>query len=110
MSADTTQPTTAAAKGPPYRAALAVSLLVLVGYVVTLGPTVTFWDAGEFIATSRILGIPHPPGTPLFVLLDHVWSWLVPIGQYAYRSNLMTAVFSATRSRCASISDSSTSG
>jgi hypothetical protein len=63
--------------------------------VLTLGPTVTFWDAGEFIATAKILGIPHPPGTPLFVLLDHVWSWLVPVGQYAFRSNLMTAVSSA---------------
>ncbi len=83
------------AERPPYVAALAVFAVVLAGYVVTLGPTVTFWDAGEFIATSKILGIPHPPGTPLFVLLDHVWSWLVPLGQYAYRSNLMTAVSSA---------------
>jgi len=92
MPADTTQ---LVSQRPPYRAALGVSLLVLVGYVVTLGPTVTFWDAGEFIATSKILGIPHPPGTPLFVLLDHVWCWLVPLGQYAFRSNLMTALFSA---------------
>src|SRR5574341_1023917 len=83
------------AERPPYRAALAVFGIVLAGYVWTLGPTVTFWDAGEFIATSRILGIPHPPGTPLFILLDHVWSWLIPFGAYAYRSNLMTAVFSA---------------
>src|SRR3990172_915031 len=80
---------------PPYLAALAVFLIVLAGYVGTLGPTVTFWDAGEFIATSKILGIPHPPGTPLFVLLTHVWSWLIPLGEYAYRSNLMTAMFSA---------------
>ncbi len=93
MTAETTQPLPI--ERPPYLGALAVFLIVLAGYVGTLGPTVTFWDAGEFIATAKILGIPHPPGTPLFVLLDHVWSWLIPFGQYAYRSNLMTAVFSA---------------
>jgi hypothetical protein len=80
---------------PPYLAAVAVAMVVLAGYVWTLAPTVTFWDAGEFIATSKILGIPHPPGTPLFTLMVRVWAYLVPIGEYAYRSNLMTAVFSA---------------
>ena len=84
------------AERPPYLGAVAVFLVVLTGYVVTLGPTVTFWDAGEFIATSKILGIPHPPGTPLFVLLTHVWAGLIPFGEYAWRSNLMTAVFSAS--------------
>ncbi len=80
---------------PPYRAAAAVFAVVLAGYVYTLAPTVTFWDAGEFIATAKILGIPHPPGTPLFVLMGNVWGQLVPIGDYAYRLNLMSAVFSA---------------
>lgn len=80
---------------PPYRAALAVFGLVLAAYVWTLAPTVTFWDAGEFIAASKILGIPHPPGTPVFVLLAHVWADVVAVGEYAYRTNLMTATFSA---------------
>ena len=80
---------------PPYRAALAVTLLVLAGYVASLAPTVTFWDAGEFIAATKILGIPHPPGTPLFVLMGHVWATLLPIGAWAYRTNLMSASFSA---------------
>ncbi len=93
MPGDTTQ--ALPAERPPYRAALAVFVIVLAGYIVSLAPTVTFWDAGEFIATAKILGIPHPPGTPLFVILAHVWAMLVPIGEFAYRTNLMTATISA---------------
>ncbi len=80
---------------PPYLAALAAFLLVFVGYILTLAPSVTFWDAGELIAAAHILGIPHPPGTPLFVMLGHVWRMLVPVGEVAYRLNLMSAFFSA---------------
>ena len=42
---------------PPYKAAVAVFAVVLTGYVWTLAPSVTFWDAGEFIATSKIRGL-----------------------------------------------------
>jgi hypothetical protein len=81
---------------PPYGAAAVVGALVLAVYVVTLAPTVTFWDAGEFIAAARTLGVPHPPGTPLFVLIAHAWGQLVPIGEWAYRTNLLSACFSAS--------------
>jgi hypothetical protein len=93
----TTAPTPAAedAERPPYRVAVAVAAAVLAVYVLTLAPTVTFWDAGEFIAAAKTLGIPHPPGTPLFVLIAHAWGLLVPIGEYAYRTNLLSALFSA---------------
>jgi hypothetical protein len=79
----------------PYRAAGLVTLAVLAGYALTLAPTVTFWDAGEFIAAARTLGVPHPPGTPLFVMIAHVWGLLVPAGEYAVRTNLLSALFSA---------------
>ncbi len=85
---------------PPYRAAVVVGLVVLLGYLLTLAPTVTFWDAGEFIAAARILGIPHPPGTPFWVLLAHAWGRLVPFGDYAWRLNLLSAVCGAAAAGC----------
>ena len=82
-------------ESPPYRLAAVAFLVVLAGYVITLAPTVTFWDAGEFIASSHILGIPHPPGTPLFILLGRVWDVLIPGLTTAVKTNLMSATFSA---------------
>ncbi len=73
---------------------------MLIGYVTTLAPTVTLWDAGEFITASKVLGVPHPPGTPLFVLVGHVWGAVMPIGSYAWRLNLMSACFSAAGAGC----------
>src|SRR5206468_2832704 len=85
---------------PPYGWAAAVSALVLVGLLVSLAPSVTFWDAGEFIAAMKTLGIPHPPGTPLFVLMGHVWGMLFPVGEYAFRTNLLSALFASAGAGC----------
>ena len=85
---------------PSYSLAVVAGLLVLTGYLLTLAPTVTFWDAGELIAAANILGIPHPPGTPLWVMVAHVWGKLVPFGDYAWRLNLMSAVGGAIAAGC----------
>ena len=69
---------------------------LLVIYVATLAPGVTFWDAGELLAASHSLGIPHPPGTPLYVALAHVWAGALggAIG-FARATNLLSAVCTA---------------
>jgi hypothetical protein len=79
---------------PSYRAAGLTALGVLALYVVTLAPTTAMWDASEYITAAYTLGIPHPPGNPLFVLLGRVAS-LLPFGGVAYRVNLLAAVCSA---------------
>jgi len=71
--------------------ALVVFVFVLIVYVETMYVTVPFWDGGEFIATSYILGVPHPPGTPLYVLIGRLFS-LVPIGSIAARVNFLSAL------------------
>jgi len=62
-------------ESPPYRWGLAAGAAVLLLYVVTLAPTTQFWDTSEYIATGHILGIPHPPGNPLFVILASARPW-----------------------------------
>jgi hypothetical protein len=80
------------------RATLGIALLVFLAaagvYLVTLAPTVPFWDSGEFIAVSYILGIPHPPGTPFYVLLGRI-ATLVPWATVAQRVNALSAIAAA---------------
>ncbi len=93
-----TNATGSAVEAPPYLLALLATAVVLAGYVLTLAPSVTFWDAGEFVAASHILGIPHPPGTPMFIILGRVWDAFFPIHSTAIKTNLMSATFSACSS------------
>ncbi len=71
-----------------------VALAALVLYVATLAPSVAtiFDDALEFQVVIPLLGIPHPPGYPLYTLLGKGWILLVPLNDPAWRLNLLSAV------------------
>ena len=80
----------------PGQAGLPVAVVLLAVYVLTLAPGVTYWDSGEFLAAMKSLGIPHPPGTPLYILVGNVWgSALEPVLGFAYAVNLLSAVSTA---------------
>lgn len=72
---------------------------LLVAYLATLAPGLTFWDAGEFIAAVHTFGIPHPPGTPLYIVIARAWALLLPAMDTARAVNLLSAV--ATAAACA---------
>jgi len=72
----------------------AVFLVALVVYSWTLAPAVTLTDSGELIVAAYGLGVAHPPGFPLWIMLAHLAS-LVPVGNVAVRINFSSAVFAA---------------
>jgi hypothetical protein len=81
---------------PSYLAGGIVSLVVLAIYLVTLAPSTAMWDTSEYIAAAYTLGLPHPPGNPLFVLIGRVFS-IIPIfgPNVASRINVLAAMCSA---------------
>ncbi len=83
-----------------WRFALVLFAVALAILSATLAPSVTLWDAGEFLAASKILGVPHPPGAPLWVMLAHTWATVIGVGSWVWRVNLLTAVASAAGTAC----------
>ena len=75
--------------------ALSSFLVSFVVYLMTMADTVPYWDSGEFIATSYILGVPHPPGSPLYLIIGRVFSMLPFNPDIAFRVNLISPVVSA---------------
>ncbi len=80
---------------PSYLAAALVSLGVLLLYIVTLAPTTSMWDTSEYIAAAYVVGLPHPPGNPLFVLIGRVFALLPIAPTVAMRINVLAALSSA---------------
>ncbi len=77
---------------------LLVFFLSFIVYMMTVQRTFSFWDCGEFVACSYILGVPHPPGAPLFVLIGRIFS-LIPFStDIGFRINILSVVSTALAS------------
>jgi len=82
--------------------AAVIFVIMLVIYLMTAAPTISFWDCGEFVTCSYIMGIPHPPGSPLLSLIGRVMS-IIPfydfrgygVGEIAYRVTLIDVLLGA---------------
>jgi hypothetical protein len=84
-----------AREAPPYGWAALVALAVLALYAATLAPSTAMWDTSEYMSAAKVLGIPHPPGNPLFVLIAYLFGTLPLASDFAVRINLLAAVASA---------------
>jgi len=80
---------------PSYLAAAGAAGAVLLLYLITLSPSTAMWDTSEYIAAAYTLGLPHPPGNPLFVLIGRVFAVLPIAETVAVRINILAAVCSA---------------
>ncbi|MBM2826772.1 MAG: rane protein of unknown function, partial [Dehalococcoidia bacterium] len=72
---------------------LACALAALGVYVATLTPGVFWGDSAELTVSAYVLGIAHPPGYPLYMLLGKLFITLTPFEGVAYSMNLLSALF-----------------
>jgi hypothetical protein len=71
-------------------------LIAAIVYLITMEPTASLWDCGEFIATAFKLEVGHPPGAPLYMILARVFSLLASdVEQVAVMINSLSALSSA---------------
>jgi len=75
--------------------ALGLGIIALICYVRTLAPDVLYGDSAEFQALSYTMGIAHTTGYPVYVLLGKILGTLLPFGNFAYRINLLSAIYAA---------------
>ena len=73
-----------------------VFLISLVTYLLTIEPTASFWDCGEFISTAYKLEIGHPPGAPFFMLMARFFTLFASdVHEVAKMVNIFSAFMSA---------------
>nr|HPR18910.1 DUF2723 domain-containing protein [Candidatus Cloacimonadota bacterium] len=70
-------------------------LFALVVYYLTMARSLSFWDAGEYITCSSILGVPHPPGNPFYILLGRFFAIIGLNLPHAQVVNFLSGLFSA---------------
>jgi hypothetical protein len=78
-------------------APLVIGFSAFLLYLLTAGPSIVelFDDSLEFQLVGPTFGIAHPTGYPLYVILGGLWSRLLPIGNWAWRMNALSALFGA---------------
>ncbi|MGL5787876.1 MAG: glycosyltransferase family 117 protein [Bacteroidales bacterium] len=70
--------------------------IAAVVYLMTIEPTASFWDCGEFISSAYKLEVGHPPGAPFFMITGRIFASLASDpSQVAFMVNSMSAIFSA---------------
>lgn len=74
---------------------IGVFAYALVLYLLTVAPTASFWDAGEFIAIAHGLQVSHPPGAPFYMLVGRLFSMFVPSDLVSLSVNLVSVFSSA---------------
>lgn len=72
-----------------------VFFISLITYIITLSPTVVFWDVGEFCAAAFSMQVPHPPGAPLFLLVARFVAMIPFTPDIAVRMHFISAFASA---------------
>src|SRR6056297_2205366 len=70
-------------------------LIAAVVYLMTIEPTTSFWDAGEFITTAYKLEVGHPPGAPVFMILGRFFTLFSSAENTAKMINIMSGLASA---------------
>jgi hypothetical protein len=75
--------------------AASVFLISLIVYFLTVQPSVSFWDCGEFIASAYSMQVPHPPGTPFFLILGRLFAMIPFVDNIALRINTISILSSA---------------
>ena len=86
---------------PALLVGVAVWAASLALYLSTMAPTLSWGyknigvDGGELLAAAKTLGVPHPPGYPTYILLLKAFGTLVPIGDFAYRGNLLSGLLAS---------------
>jgi Protein O-mannosyl-transferase TMEM260-like len=75
--------------------AVGVFLASMGVYAMTVAPTVVFWDVGEFIAAAKLMQVPHPPGSPLFLLWARLAMMIPFAADQAVRAHAVSGLLSA---------------
>jgi hypothetical protein len=73
----------------------ALAFFSTIVYILTLEPTMPFWDCGEFISSVYKLEVGHPPGAPLFMVLGRLFSFFAAPENVAVYINALSAISSS---------------